>query len=212
MACYETASTTTFHVSAEHRRVLSLAPSWGVQVRWLTERTKRPSPLGPENIGENRHPRPQRVMRAITRRRRRRRGLRGGWSHRVPGLRDHYATCSSSTARRTWLSARATTCTRARSRGPVRHAAVADAAVVGRPDPLFGLRWLPPPPRVLGRPNPGSVHRRPERDMRLPLAAGGLQSTAAGPGRREMPRGRPEEPHEGVACGMDPVTTVRGVG
>jgi long-chain acyl-CoA synthetase len=48
----ETASTTTFNISAEQRRVLSIGkPIWGVEVRVVDERDK-PLPPGPENIGE----------------------------------------------------------------------------------------------------------------------------------------------------------------
>jgi long-chain acyl-CoA synthetase len=48
----ETASTTTFNISAEQRRVLSIGrPIWGVQVRVVDEQDK-PLPSGPENIGE----------------------------------------------------------------------------------------------------------------------------------------------------------------
>jgi len=48
----ETASTTTFNVSAEQRKVLSIGkPIWGVEVRVVDEQDK-PLPPGPENIGE----------------------------------------------------------------------------------------------------------------------------------------------------------------
>jgi long-chain acyl-CoA synthetase len=48
----ETASTTTFNVSAEQRKVLSIGkPIWGVEVRVVDDQD-RPLPPGPENIGE----------------------------------------------------------------------------------------------------------------------------------------------------------------
>jgi long-chain acyl-CoA synthetase len=48
----ETASTTTFNISAEQRKVLSIGkPVWGVQVRILDEQD-RPLPPGPDNVGE----------------------------------------------------------------------------------------------------------------------------------------------------------------
>lgn len=48
----ETASTTTFNVSAEQRKVLSIGkPIWGVEVRVVDEQDKPLLP-GPENIGE----------------------------------------------------------------------------------------------------------------------------------------------------------------
>jgi len=48
----ETASTATFNISAEQRKVLSIGkPIWGVQVRVVDEDDK-PLPPGPENIGE----------------------------------------------------------------------------------------------------------------------------------------------------------------
>ncbi len=48
----ETASTTTFNVSAEVRKVLSIGkPIWGVQVRVVDENDK-PLPTGPEHVGE----------------------------------------------------------------------------------------------------------------------------------------------------------------
>jgi long-chain acyl-CoA synthetase len=48
----ETASTTTFNFSAEQRKVLSIGlPIWGVEVRVVDEDDK-PLPPGPENIGE----------------------------------------------------------------------------------------------------------------------------------------------------------------
>jgi long-chain acyl-CoA synthetase len=48
----ETASTTTFNINAEHRKVLSIGkPIWGVQVRIVDENdTELPS--GPDNVGE----------------------------------------------------------------------------------------------------------------------------------------------------------------
>jgi long-chain acyl-CoA synthetase len=48
----ETASTTTFNISAEQRKVLSIGkPIWGVEVRVVDDQDK-PLPPGPENIGE----------------------------------------------------------------------------------------------------------------------------------------------------------------
>jgi long-chain acyl-CoA synthetase len=48
----ETASTTTFNISAEQRKVLSVGkPIWGVQVRIVDEHD-RPLPPGPEHVGE----------------------------------------------------------------------------------------------------------------------------------------------------------------
>jgi len=48
----ETASTTTFNISAEQRKVLSIGkPIWGVQVQMVDEQDK-PLPPGSENIGE----------------------------------------------------------------------------------------------------------------------------------------------------------------
>ncbi len=48
----ETASTTTFNVSAEERKVLSIGkPIWGVEVRVVDEDDK-PLPPGPGNVGE----------------------------------------------------------------------------------------------------------------------------------------------------------------
>jgi long-chain acyl-CoA synthetase len=48
----ETASTTTFNVSAEERKVLSIGkPVWGVQVR-VVDVDDQPLPPGPEHIGE----------------------------------------------------------------------------------------------------------------------------------------------------------------
>ncbi len=48
----ETASTTTFNVSAEQRKVLSIGkPIWGVEVRVVDEDGK-PLPPGPGNVGE----------------------------------------------------------------------------------------------------------------------------------------------------------------
>ena len=48
----ETASTTTFNISAEQRKVLSIGkPIWGVEVRVVDDQDK-PLPPGSENIGE----------------------------------------------------------------------------------------------------------------------------------------------------------------
>ena len=48
----ETASTTTFNISAEQRKVLSIGkPIWGVEVR-VVDGADKPLPPGPENIGE----------------------------------------------------------------------------------------------------------------------------------------------------------------
>jgi long-chain acyl-CoA synthetase len=48
----ETASTATFNISAEQRKVLSVGrPIWGVEVR-VVDDADRPLPPGPENVGE----------------------------------------------------------------------------------------------------------------------------------------------------------------
>jgi long-chain acyl-CoA synthetase len=48
----ETASTTTFNVNAEQRKVLSIGkPIWGVQVRVVDDNDKE-LPAGPDNVGE----------------------------------------------------------------------------------------------------------------------------------------------------------------
>jgi long-chain acyl-CoA synthetase len=48
----ESASTTTFNISAEHRKVLSIGkPIWGVEVRVVDENDKD-LPSGPEHVGE----------------------------------------------------------------------------------------------------------------------------------------------------------------
>ncbi|WAL69449.1 long-chain fatty acid--CoA ligase [Amycolatopsis cynarae] len=48
----ETASTTTFNISAEQRKVLSIGkPLWGVEVR-IVDEEDRPLPPGPEHVGE----------------------------------------------------------------------------------------------------------------------------------------------------------------
>jgi long-chain acyl-CoA synthetase len=48
----ETASTTTFNISAEQRKVLSIGkPIWGVDVRVVSDEGK-PLPPGPEHVGE----------------------------------------------------------------------------------------------------------------------------------------------------------------
>ncbi|KAA9153510.1 long-chain fatty acid--CoA ligase [Amycolatopsis acidicola] len=77
----ETASTTTFNISAEQRKVLSIGkPIWGVQVRVVDE-DGTPLPPGPDNVGEivirghnvmkGYHNRPQETAEAF----------RGGWFH-----------------------------------------------------------------------------------------------------------------------------------
>ena len=84
----ETASTTTFNVSAEQRKVLSIGkPIWGVEVRVVDEQDK-PLPPGPGEHRRDRHPRPQRDEGLL----RQPRGDRGGVPrrlvpHRRPGLR-----------------------------------------------------------------------------------------------------------------------------
>ncbi len=77
----ETASTTTFNVSAEQRRVLSIGkPIWGVQVRVVDEQDKT-LPAGPENIGEI-VIRGHNVMKAYYRRpQETAEACRGGWFH-----------------------------------------------------------------------------------------------------------------------------------
>ena len=48
----ETASTTTFNVSAEERKIYSVGkPIWGVEVE-IWDEANRPLPAGPENVGE----------------------------------------------------------------------------------------------------------------------------------------------------------------
>ena len=77
----ETASTTTFNVSAEQRKVLSIGkPIWGVEVRVVDEQDK-PLPPGPENIGEI-VIRGHNVMKAYYRRpEETAEAFRGGWFH-----------------------------------------------------------------------------------------------------------------------------------
>ena len=136
----ETASTTTFNVSAEQRRVLSIGkPIWGVQVRVVDEQDKT-LPAGPENIGEivirghnvmkGYYRRPQETAEAC----------RGGWFHTgdlAYADEDGYLFIVN---RKKDLVIRNGYNVYPREIEEVLfgHPAVAEAAVVGQPDPRVG--------------------------------------------------------------------------
>ena len=136
----ETASTTTFNVSAEQRRVLSIGrPIWGVQVQVVDEQDK-PLPSGPENIGEI-VIRGHNVMRgyyanpAATAE-----AFRGGWFHTgdlAYADEDGYLFIVD---RKKDLLIRGGYNVYPREIEEVlfAHPAVAEAAVIGQPDPRLG--------------------------------------------------------------------------
>ena len=136
----ETASTTTFNVSAEQRRVLSIGkPIWGVQVRVVDEQDKT-LPAGPENIGEI-VIRGHNVMKAYYRRpQETAEACRGGWFHTgdlAYADEDGYLFIVD---RKKDLVIRNGYNVYPREIEEVLfgHPAVAEAAVVGQPDPRVG--------------------------------------------------------------------------
>jgi long-chain acyl-CoA synthetase len=136
----ETASTATFNISAEQRRVLSIGrPIWGVQVQVVDEQDK-PLPSGPENIGEI-IIRGHNVMKgyyhnpAATAE-----AFRGGWFHTgdlAYADKDGYLFIVD---RKKDLVIRGGYNVYPREVEEVlfAHPAVAEAAVIGKPDPRLG--------------------------------------------------------------------------
>jgi long-chain acyl-CoA synthetase len=136
----ETASTTTFNISAEQRRVLSIGkPIWGVDVRLVDEQDK-PLPPGPENVGEivirghnvmkGYYGKPEATAEAF----------RGGWFHTgdlAYADEDGYLFIVD---RKKDLVIRGGYNVYPREIEEVlfAHPAVAEAAVIGRPDPRLG--------------------------------------------------------------------------
>ncbi len=136
----ETASTTTFNVSAEQRKVLSIGkPIWGVQVRVIDEQDK-PLPPGLENIGEI-VIRGHNVMKAYYQRpEETAEAFRGGWFHTgdlAYADEDGYLFIVD---RKKDLVIRGGYNVYPREVEEVLfgHPAVAEAAVVGKPDPRMG--------------------------------------------------------------------------
>jgi long-chain acyl-CoA synthetase len=136
----ETASTTTFNISTEQRRVLSIGkPIWGVEVR-IVDDTGAVLPPGPDHVGEilvrghnvmkGYHGRPEETAEA----------LRGGWLHTGDlGHRDddgYFFVVD----RKKDLVIRGgyNVYPREVEEALHTHPAVAEAAVVGRPDDRLG--------------------------------------------------------------------------
>jgi long-chain acyl-CoA synthetase len=136
----ETASTTTFNISAEQRKVLSIGkPIWGVEVRVVDDQDK-PLPPGPENIGEivirghnvmkGYYGNPEATAEAF----------RGGWFHTgdlAYADEDGYLFIVD---RKKDLVIRGGYNVYPREIEEVlfAHPAVAEAAVIGKPDPRLG--------------------------------------------------------------------------
>jgi len=136
----ETASTTTFNISAEHRKVLSIGkPIWGVQVQLVNEQEK-PLPPGPENVGEI-VIRGHNVMRGYYRNpAATEEAFRGGWFHTgdlAYADEDGYLFIVD---RKKDLVIRGGYNVYPREIEEVlfAHPAVAEAAVIGKPDPRLG--------------------------------------------------------------------------
>ena len=136
----ETASTTTFNISAEQRRVLSIGkPIWGVQVQLVNEQEK-PLPPGPENVGEI-VIRGHNVMRGYYRNpAATEEAFRGGWFHTgdlAYADEDGYLFIVD---RKKDLVIRGGYNVYPREIEEVlfAHPAVAEAAVIGKPDPRLG--------------------------------------------------------------------------
>jgi long-chain acyl-CoA synthetase len=136
----ETASTTTFNISAEQRKVLSIGkPIWGVDVRLVDEQDK-PLPSGPENVGEI-IIRGHNVMKGYYRNpAATEEAFRGGWFHTgdlAYADEDGYLFIVD---RKKDLVIRGGYNVYPREIEEVlfAHPAVAEAAVIGRPDPRLG--------------------------------------------------------------------------
>jgi long-chain acyl-CoA synthetase len=136
----ETASTTTFNVSAEQRKVLSIGrPIWGVEVRVVDEQDK-PLPPGPENIGEI-VIRGHNVMKGYYRRpEETAEAFRGGWFHTGDLAYADSGGYLFVVDRKKDMVIRGGYNVYPREVEEVlfAHPAVAEAAVIGRPDPRVG--------------------------------------------------------------------------
>ena len=137
----ETASTTTFNISATERRIYSVGkPIWGTQTQvWDDHGNALPPGQGPRGRGG--HPRPARDegLPEQPGGHRRRRSPAAGSTPVTWATSMRTGSCSSSAGARSSSSAAATTCTRPRSRMCcTRIPAVAEAAVVGIPDERLG--------------------------------------------------------------------------
>jgi long-chain acyl-CoA synthetase len=136
----ETASTTTFNVSAEQRKVLSIGrPIWGVEVRVVDEQDK-PLPPGPDSIGEI-VIRGHNVMKGYYRRpEETAEAFRGGWFHTGDLAYADSGGYLFVVDRKKDLVIRGGFNVYPREVEEVlfAHPAVAEAAVIGRPDPRLG--------------------------------------------------------------------------
>ena len=140
----ETASTTTFNINAEQRKVLSIGkPIWGVQVRVVDDEDK-PLPPGPEHIGEI-VIRGHNVMKGYYRRpEETAEAFRGGWFHTgdlAYADTDGYLFVVD---RKKDMLIRGGYNVYPREIEEVlfAHPAVAEAAVIGKPDPRVGEEVL----------------------------------------------------------------------
>jgi long-chain acyl-CoA synthetase len=136
----ETASTTTFNISAAQRKVLSIGkPIWGVEVR-IVDDEDRPLPPGPDQVGEI-VIRGHNVMKGYYRRpEATAEAFRGGWFHTgdlAYADEDGYLFIVD---RKKDLIIRGGYNVYPREIEEVlyTHPAVAEAAVIGRPDDEFG--------------------------------------------------------------------------
>ena len=114
----ETASTATFNISAEQRKVRSIGkPIWGVEIR-VVDDGRAAAPAGGGERRRDRHPRTQRDEGVLQESRgdRPRRSAAAGSIRATSPTPMRTVICSSSTGRRTSSSAAASTSTRARSK------------------------------------------------------------------------------------------------
>jgi long-chain acyl-CoA synthetase len=140
----ETASTTTFNINAEQRKVLSIGkPIWGVQVQ-VVDNADKPLPPGPEHIGEI-VIRGHNVMKGYYRKpEETAEAFRGGWFHTgdlAYADSDGYLFIVD---RKKDMLIRGGYNVYPREIEEVlfAHPAVAEAAVIGKPDPRVGEEVL----------------------------------------------------------------------
>ena len=201
----ESASTTTFNINAEQRKVLSIGkPIWGVEVRVVDE-TDKPLPAGPEHVGEivirghnimkGYYKQPEATAEAF----------KGGWFHTGDlGYRDEDGFLFI-VDRKKDLVIRGGYNVYPREIEEVlyEHPAVAEAAVIGKPDDKLGEEVV-----AVVTLKAGAERRAAGGHRLLQGAARGLQVPARGAHRRRAAEGtHRQDPQEGAPARLTCSTT-----
>ena len=204
----ESASTATFNVSAQARKVLSIGKRiWGVEVR-IVDDQDQPLPPGPDNVGElllrghnitkGYYQKPAETEEAF----------RGGWFHTGDlGYQDDEDFLFI-VDRKKDLIIRGGYNVYPREVEEVlyAHPAVAEAAVIGRPDERLGEEVM-----ALYIAPAGSEYDAGRGDRLLQRADGGVQAPTRGPHHRRAAEGSDrQDPEEGpgavVSAGRAPLS------